>query len=432
MLGTRCDVPTAVGIVGSYGGLNAGDEAILTVAIAQLRAAVADVEIVVFSRDCDHTRRHHDVERVVAADAAEREDLLAVVKRLDLMLLGGGGILYDREAEFYLRLVRLAQKAGIATATYAVGAGPLERSADRASVAAVLNRMDLITVREAAAKRLLEESGVERAITVTADPAVLLQPEPFTEQMLEREGLAAGLRLIGMSVREGGRAMSEISESETREIGAQSIQVMPYRSKPPRRPRLRASRPGRPRPACGRTLRTLPATPGPAGGRRAAQHVDARAGRPAAGIPSLPVRPGTPDRRTNDVLALQHMEDLILVGVDVQRRVQQWRALLPDGERPSRRDSRSPQEDGDVAEHETLALARVQRVAKQARIHEGSLRRRARLSFSITFQTVAGHRSSEGTPWEFRTGPEVVGVRAGSAAAAPRWCPVDRWSWHRS
>ena len=175
---------SAVGLVGSYGGLNAGDEAILTVAVTQLRKAVAGVEIVVFSRDCEHTRASHDVERVVAADAAEREHLLAEVKRLDLMLLGGGGILYDREADFYLRLVRVAQQAGIATATYAVGAGPLERPADRSSVAQVLNRMDLITVREAAAKRLLEESGVERAITVTADPAVLLDPETFTERML--------------------------------------------------------------------------------------------------------------------------------------------------------------------------------------------------------------------------------------------------------
>ncbi|HEX8159454.1 MAG TPA: polysaccharide pyruvyl transferase family protein [Solirubrobacteraceae bacterium] len=219
-------MPTAVGLVGSYGGLNAGDEAILTVAIAQLRAAVEGVEIVVFSRDCNHTRRHHDVERVLAADAAEREDLLAEVKRLDLMLLGGGGILYDREVEFYLRLVRLAQKAGIATATYAVGAGPLERPADRSSVAAVLNRMDLVTVRGAADKRLLEESGVESAITVTADPALLLDSEPFTERMLDREGLAAGQRLIGMSVREGGRAVSEIAETEYHDLLANAADFM--------------------------------------------------------------------------------------------------------------------------------------------------------------------------------------------------------------
>lgn len=217
---------TVVGLIGSYGGLNAGDEAILTVAIAQLRRAVPGVEIVVFSRDCEHTQRHHDVERVVAAGAAVRQELRAEIERIDLVLLGGGGILYDHEADFYLRLVRIAQDAGVATATYAIGAGPLDRPADRESVAAVLNKMDLVTVREMAAKRLLEESGVERDITVTADPAVLLEPEPFTQRMLEREGLSEGRRLIGMSVREEGRAMSQIRTSEYHALLANAVDFL--------------------------------------------------------------------------------------------------------------------------------------------------------------------------------------------------------------
>lgn len=45
----------AVGLVGSYGGLNAGDEAILAVAIAQLREAIAGVQIAAFSRECEQT-----------------------------------------------------------------------------------------------------------------------------------------------------------------------------------------------------------------------------------------------------------------------------------------------------------------------------------------------------------------------------------------
>lgn len=215
-----------VGLVGSYGGLNAGDEAILSVAIAQLREAVAGVEIVVFSRDPSHTQRHHDADRVVAARDAVREELDAEISRMDLMLLGGGGILYDREAESYLRLVRFAQDAGVATATYAVGAGPLERPADREAVAAALNEMQLVTVREKAAKRLLEESGVKRDIWVTADPGLLLEPEPFSERMLEREGLSGGGRLIGMSVREAGSAMSEMEAGEYHALLANAADFM--------------------------------------------------------------------------------------------------------------------------------------------------------------------------------------------------------------
>jgi polysaccharide pyruvyl transferase WcaK-like protein len=125
--------------------------------------------------------------------------------------------------------VRFAQDAGVTTACYAVGAGPLERPADRASVAAALNEMQLVTVREKAAKRLLEESGLECEITVTADPALLLEPEPFTQQMLEREGLSDGQRLIGMSVREAGSAMSEMQAGEYHALLANAADFMAER-----------------------------------------------------------------------------------------------------------------------------------------------------------------------------------------------------------
>ncbi|MEW6753313.1 MAG: hypothetical protein AB1505_20380 [Candidatus Latescibacterota bacterium] len=53
-----------VGISGSYGGLNLGDEAILESIIVQLRRALP-VEITVFSRQAEDTRQRHEVERVV-------------------------------------------------------------------------------------------------------------------------------------------------------------------------------------------------------------------------------------------------------------------------------------------------------------------------------------------------------------------------------
>ena len=55
-----------VGISGSYGGLNLGDEAILKGIVKELRRALP-VEITVFSRDAEDTRQRHEVERVVPA-----------------------------------------------------------------------------------------------------------------------------------------------------------------------------------------------------------------------------------------------------------------------------------------------------------------------------------------------------------------------------
>ena len=187
-----------------------GDEAILTVAISELRSAIPEAEIVVFSRNVADTRERHDVDRVVPAREAMRAEIQSEVKRLDLMLLGGGGILYDREAQSHLHVARIAQQVGVPTATYAIGVGPLERRAERQDVVEALNRMRLLTVRDLQTKRLLEQIGVERPIAVTADPALLLRPLPFPEPRLEREGIGKQRHLVGMSVREPGGAAGDL------------------------------------------------------------------------------------------------------------------------------------------------------------------------------------------------------------------------------
>jgi polysaccharide pyruvyl transferase WcaK-like protein len=167
---------------------------------------VPGVQITVFSRRPEHTAAYHDADDVLPAREATRADLASQLGPLDLLLLGGGGLLYDREAEPYLHVCRLAQKVGIPTATYAIGAGPLERANERRAVARVLNRMDLITVREKSAKTLLEEIGVEQEVVLTADPALLLQPQPFPAEGLESQGIGTTRRLVGVSVREPGGA----------------------------------------------------------------------------------------------------------------------------------------------------------------------------------------------------------------------------------
>jgi polysaccharide pyruvyl transferase WcaK-like protein len=169
---------------------------------------------VVFSRDAQHTRDHYELDDVVDARTSSRQELTDALSGLALLLLGGGGLLYDTEANSYLHVVRTAQRLGVPTATYAIGAGPLERTADRAAVAEVLNVMDLITVREPTAQRLLEEIGVEGDVVVTADPALLLEPAALPVERLHRERLEAGRRLVALSVRESGGAAAETADRE--------------------------------------------------------------------------------------------------------------------------------------------------------------------------------------------------------------------------
>ncbi|MGI5275645.1 polysaccharide pyruvyl transferase family protein [Streptomyces rochei] len=204
-----------IGVLGSYGGFNIGDEAILTCVLSCLRAQRPDARLVVLSRDAEHTRAHHpDADEVVPWEGVSRNHVLDVLPGLDLLVLGGGGILYDGEARRYLRLVRAAQTRSVPTFAYAVGAGPLTDSEDRDAVRTVLADMDDVVVRDEESRLVLEEVGLEREVTVTADPALLLGPEAFTEAMMRDEGIPSGARLVGMSVREPGRAAEKLDEGD--------------------------------------------------------------------------------------------------------------------------------------------------------------------------------------------------------------------------
>jgi polysaccharide pyruvyl transferase CsaB len=213
-----------VGISGSYGGLNLGDEAILEAIVTELRRSVP-VEITVFSRNPEDTLARHRVERAVPVREMSRDEVLPEIERLDLFILGGGGILFDAEAHLYLREVTLAQERQIPVMVYAVSAGPLRDPAAQKLTRTCLSRAAAVTVRERRALQVLEEIGVHRDIEITADPALLLQPEPLPPEALTREGLD-GRRLVGISVREPGAAAPDIDEHHYHALLANAADYM--------------------------------------------------------------------------------------------------------------------------------------------------------------------------------------------------------------
>lgn len=205
----RDEHPCRIGISGSYGGINLGDESILQGIVASLRAR-GPFEITVFSRDAEDTARRHDVEHAVDRPGLSRDEARALIEPLDLFILGGGGLLYDQDVDIYLREVALAHDLGVPVMTYAISAGPLERTANRTLVRETLDRCAAITVRDRFAQHILEEVGVEQEIRLTADPALLIETEPLDDDVLRGEGIDPDRRLVGFSVREPGPAAPRI------------------------------------------------------------------------------------------------------------------------------------------------------------------------------------------------------------------------------
>jgi polysaccharide pyruvyl transferase CsaB len=217
-----------IGISGSYGGMNLGDEAILDGMLSQLRASVP-ADITVFSRNPSDTLGRHNIEHAVPVRSLTRKEITPEVEQLDLLVLGGGGILYDRDAEVYLREVLLAHELGIPVILYAVSAGPLTLPGSRRAVAEALNAAAspvVITVRDRLGYRLLEDVGVTQPIHLTADPALLLEPEEPPVDALIAEGVQLERHLVGFSVREPGPAAPDIDPEDYYALLANSADFM--------------------------------------------------------------------------------------------------------------------------------------------------------------------------------------------------------------
>jgi polysaccharide pyruvyl transferase WcaK-like protein len=149
-----------------------------------------------------------------------RKEIAPVIKELDLLILGGGGILYDRDAPKYLREANIAHELQVPVFIYAISAGPLTTETSRRAVRDALNASTstVITVRDRLGYRLLEDVGVTTEIHLTADPALLLEPEPLSIDQLTAEGVDSARTLVGFSVREPGPAAPELNPDEYHEM----------------------------------------------------------------------------------------------------------------------------------------------------------------------------------------------------------------------
>lgn len=192
-------------ISGYYGSKNGGDEAMLAAMLEVLRDEIPDLHATVISINPEYTKRRHNV------DAVERPDIRTIIKKIraaDLLISGGGSLLQNvtsgRSLYYYLAIIFFALIFGRKVMLYAQGIGPVRGTMARKLMNIILNRVDLITVRDRGSLKELERLQITRPkIFCTADPVLALKPAELDlgEKILAQHGISRDGKFIGVAIR---------------------------------------------------------------------------------------------------------------------------------------------------------------------------------------------------------------------------------------
>ncbi len=192
-------------ISGYYGHQNNGDDALLAAIIDEIRAEKKDTRFIVLSKNPLETKRIYGV------DAVNRFNFFKVrqaIKYSSLLINGGGSLIQDATSSkslwYYLYVIKLAFKYNIKTMLYANGIGPVIKKKNKKKAAEVLNRVDLITLRENMSLNVLKDMGVNTdKVKITSDPSVSIIPseKDRVSEIFDKEGIPKKAYFI-VSVRE--------------------------------------------------------------------------------------------------------------------------------------------------------------------------------------------------------------------------------------
>ena len=192
-------------ISGYYGFKNSGDDALLKAIIQDLKRFKESPNIVVLSASPKETR---DIYRVKAINRFNIFTIIKHMKNSEMLISGGGTLIQDRTSTksllYYLAVISLALRKHVKVMLYSNGIGPLEKPRNIKKTRKILNKVDLITLRDERSLKALSAIGVENEnIIVTADPALELDisDEKRGRQILDSLGVPADRKLLGVSIR---------------------------------------------------------------------------------------------------------------------------------------------------------------------------------------------------------------------------------------
>ena len=194
-------------ISGYYGFDNIGDDAMLAGIVDGIHSIRPGARLAILSKAPVRTALAY---RVNAYNRINLPKVMALMRHARLFIHGGGNIIQDststRSLFFYLSITIIAKMMGMRVMFFGNGFGPLTRPFNRRMSGRVLNRADVITVRERLSLGELESLRVVKpVIKLTADPALLVfqsSSADVVDEIFAAEGIPIGMRYVGFSVRE--------------------------------------------------------------------------------------------------------------------------------------------------------------------------------------------------------------------------------------
>lgn len=196
---------SSIVISGYYGFGNSGDEAILKSIVRDFKEYDSKVEITALSNNADRTGKEYGINSISRLNLIK---ISKAIKNCDLFISGGGSLLQDqtstRSLLYYLFMIRLALHYNKKVMLYANGIGPINSENNVRRVKRIVNKVDLITLREEDSLKLLKNIGINKPkILLTADPVLTTKPkeEVFINDIFIKEEIPLDTKLIGVNIR---------------------------------------------------------------------------------------------------------------------------------------------------------------------------------------------------------------------------------------
>lgn len=207
-------------ISGYYGFKNSGDDALLMAIIKDIKKYKESPDIVVLSSNPKETMQQYKVKSI------NRLNPFAIsrhMKKAGLLISGGGTLIQDATSTqsliYYLQVIKTALKHNVKVMLYSNGIGPLNSAINAARAKKVLNKVDLITLRDPDAWDSLQKIGVKQPLTlVTADPVFGLDiaDKERGRELLSQFGIEKDAPVLGVSVRRSHAMLADCEEKIAR------------------------------------------------------------------------------------------------------------------------------------------------------------------------------------------------------------------------